>query len=203
MYFVFWIYYITKRVVFYFFGYYITKRVYLCILYFWIRTRSSIQVYLALPLECQLSSVSKSSSAPSKRCNFNPFIQFKSFIISKSKFMSSTEEVNHLRIPLQELSDATNAFSEENLVAKGGFGKVYKGVSVKHGNIAIKMLYLWEGPGKGQGDPEFKTEIALLSVYKSIHIQSIKLYIHSTKKQLIYQYIFTKTNTFSLSFSIK
>ncbi|MFS7959313.1 putative protein kinase RLK-Pelle-CrRLK1L-1 family [Helianthus anomalus] len=103
--------------------------------------------------------------------------------------MSSTEEVNHLQIPLQELSDATNAFSTENLVAKGGFGKVYKGVSVKHGNIAIKMLYLWEGPGKGQGDPEFKTEIALLSVYKHENIVSLLGYCDENgQKILVYKY---------------
>ncbi|KAI7757151.1 hypothetical protein M8C21_014749, partial [Ambrosia artemisiifolia] len=73
--------------------------------------------------------------------------------------MSSIEEVKHLHIPLKMLSKATNSFSNKNIIAKGGFGKVYKGVSLKYGNIAIKML----DPGQGQGDHEFKTEIALLS----------------------------------------
>ncbi|KAJ0717921.1 putative protein kinase RLK-Pelle-CrRLK1L-1 family [Helianthus annuus] len=84
--------------------------------------------------------------------------------------MSSIEEVNHMHIPIQELSEATNGFSDANLLARGGFGKVYKGVSVKHGSIAIKMLDPWQGPGKGQGDHEFKTEIALLSIYKHENI---------------------------------
>ncbi|KAJ0545234.1 putative protein kinase RLK-Pelle-LRR-VIII-1 family [Helianthus annuus] len=87
--------------------------------------------------------------------------------------MSSIEEVNHMHIPIQELSEATNGFSDANLLARGGFGKVYKGVSVKHGSIAIKMLDPWQGPGKGQGDHEFKTEIALLSIYKHENIVSL------------------------------
>ncbi|KAJ0680673.1 putative 4-hydroxy-3-methylbut-2-enyl diphosphate reductase [Helianthus annuus] len=40
-------------------------------------------------------------------------------------------------------------------------------------------------------------------VSKSIHIQSIKLYIHSTKKQLLYQYISTKNKYFFSLLSIK
>ncbi|KAJ0763536.1 putative protein kinase RLK-Pelle-CrRLK1L-1 family [Helianthus annuus] len=99
--------------------------------------------------------------------------------------MSSTEEVNHLQIPLQELSDATNAFSEQNLIAKGGFGKVYRGVSVKHGNMAIKML----DPRRGQGVHEFKTEIALLSVYKHENIVSLIGYCdENEQKILVYKY---------------
>ncbi|KAF5793868.1 putative protein kinase RLK-Pelle-CrRLK1L-1 family [Helianthus annuus] len=99
--------------------------------------------------------------------------------------MSSIEEMKHLQISLQELSDATNAFSEQNLIAKGGFGKVYKGISVNHGNIAIKML----DPRLGQGDHEFKTEIALLSVYKHENIVSLLGFCDEDgKKVLVYKY---------------
>ncbi|KAJ0896254.1 putative protein kinase RLK-Pelle-CrRLK1L-1 family [Helianthus annuus] len=99
--------------------------------------------------------------------------------------MSSTEEVNYLQIPLQELSDATNAFSEQNLIARGGFGKVYKGVSVNHGNMAIKML----DPLLGQGDHEFKTEIALLSVYKHENMVSLLGFCDEDgKKILVYKH---------------
>ncbi|KAL9993538.1 putative protein kinase RLK-Pelle-CrRLK1L-1 family [Helianthus debilis subsp. tardiflorus] len=99
--------------------------------------------------------------------------------------MSSIEEVKHLQIPLQELSDATNAFSEQNLIARGGFGEVYKGISVKYGNIAIKML----DPGLGQGDHEFRTEIGLLSVYKHENIVSLLGFCdEDEKKILVYRY---------------
>ncbi|KAI7748203.1 hypothetical protein M8C21_002912 [Ambrosia artemisiifolia] len=53
--------------------------------------------------------------------------------------MPIMEEVNQLHITLEELSDATNGFSDENLIAMGGFGKVYKGISIKRGSIAIKV----------------------------------------------------------------
>ncbi|KAJ0816545.1 putative protein kinase RLK-Pelle-CrRLK1L-1 family [Helianthus annuus] len=99
--------------------------------------------------------------------------------------MSSIEEMKHLQISLQELLDATNAFSEQNLIAKGGFGKVYKGKSVNHGNIAIKML----DPRLGQGEHEFKTEIALLSVYKHENIVSLLGFCDEDgKKILVYKY---------------
>ncbi|KAM0015098.1 putative protein kinase RLK-Pelle-CrRLK1L-1 family [Helianthus debilis subsp. tardiflorus] len=99
--------------------------------------------------------------------------------------MSSIEDVKHLQIPLQELSDATNTFSEANFLARGGFGMVYKGVSAKHGNIAIKIL----DPGLGQGDNEFRTEIALLSVYKHENIVSLLGFCDEDgKKILVYKY---------------
>lgn len=99
--------------------------------------------------------------------------------------MSSIEEVENLQIPLHELSDATNAFSEQNIIAQGGFGKVYKGISLKHGNIAVKML----DPGLGQGDHEFKTEIALLSANKHKNIVSLLGFCDEDgKKILVYKY---------------
>ncbi|KAK9063628.1 hypothetical protein SSX86_017499 [Deinandra increscens subsp. villosa] len=99
--------------------------------------------------------------------------------------MSSIEEVMHLQIPLQELSDATNGFSKSNLIGIGGYGEVYHGKSVKHGNIAIKIL----DPRNGQGDPEFRTEIALLSVYKHENIVSLVGFCdEGEKKILVYRY---------------
>ncbi|KAL8258309.1 hypothetical protein R6Q59_030350 [Mikania micrantha] len=99
--------------------------------------------------------------------------------------MSSIEAVNDLQIPLQELSDATNEFSEENLVGKGGFGNVYKGETIKHGKIAIKML----NPRHGQGDHEFRTEISLLSLYKHENIASLIGYCNEDQKKiLVYRY---------------
>ncbi|KAJ0763574.1 putative protein kinase RLK-Pelle-CrRLK1L-1 family transcription factor bHLH family [Helianthus annuus] len=62
---------------------------------------------------------------------------------------------------------------------------VYKGVSAKHGNIAIKIL----DPGLGQGDKEFRTEIALLSVYKHENIVSLLGFCDEDgKKILVYKY---------------
>ncbi|KAJ0677701.1 putative protein kinase RLK-Pelle-CrRLK1L-1 family [Helianthus annuus] len=60
---------------------------------------------------------------------------------------------------------------EDNLIGEGGFGPVYKGISKKHGRIAIKRLV--HRQKLGQGDHEFKTEIALLSKYKHKNIVSL------------------------------
>ncbi|XP_076902692.1 disease resistance protein Roq1-like [Bidens hawaiensis] len=99
--------------------------------------------------------------------------------------MSPINDMKHLQIPLQDLSDATNRFSEHNLIRSGGFGKVYIGVSVKHGNIIIKMLDPWPG----QGDHEFTKEIALLSVYKHENIVSLLGFCDEDgHKLLVYKY---------------
>ncbi|KAJ0677699.1 putative protein kinase RLK-Pelle-CrRLK1L-1 family [Helianthus annuus] len=85
--------------------------------------------------------------------------------------MPSIEDVKHLQIPLQEITLATNGFAEENLIGEGAFGPVYKGISKKHGRIAIKRLV--HRQMHGHGDHEFKTEIALLSKYKHENIVSL------------------------------
>ncbi|XP_076953411.1 putative receptor-like protein kinase At5g38990 [Bidens hawaiensis] len=82
---------------------------------------------------------------------------------------SSHEDLEHLRVPLQEISSATNNFSKNNIIAVGGFGKVYQGLSEQHGTIAVKQL----DRRHGQGEHEFMMEIALLSVYKHENIVSL------------------------------
>ncbi|KAF5777155.1 putative protein kinase RLK-Pelle-CrRLK1L-1 family [Helianthus annuus] len=100
--------------------------------------------------------------------------------------MSSIEELKHLQIPLQDISLATNGFSDQNIIAKGGFGKVYEGVSEKHGHIAVKRLEHRQG---GQGDHEFKTEIALLSEYEHKNIVSLLGFCDEDgEKILVYKY---------------
>ncbi|KAJ0724915.1 putative TIR domain, protein kinase-like domain superfamily [Helianthus annuus] len=42
---------------------------------------------------------------------------------------SSHENLEHLRIPIHEILLATNNFSKNNIIAEGGFGKVYQGLS--------------------------------------------------------------------------
>ncbi|KAM0020037.1 putative protein kinase RLK-Pelle-CrRLK1L-1 family [Helianthus debilis subsp. tardiflorus] len=98
---------------------------------------------------------------------------------------SAIEEVKHLQIHLQDMLMATNGFAKENLVANGGFGKVYRGVSGKHGHIAVKRL----DRGQGQGDHEFKTEIALLSKYEHENIVSLLGFCDEDgEKILVYRY---------------
>ncbi|XP_076942654.1 receptor-like protein kinase HERK 1 [Bidens hawaiensis] len=105
----------------------------------------------------------------------------------QSRTTPSIEDAKHLEIRLYDISLATNGFSYQNFIANGGFGKVYKGVSEKHGEIAVKRLDC--GRVNGQGDHEFKTEIALLSKYKHKNIVSLRGFCDEAgEKILVYKY---------------
>lgn len=41
---------------------------------------------------------------------------------------------------LKEMEEATNSFSDENLVGKGGFGRVYKG-TLRSGEVCMIRMY--------------------------------------------------------------
>ncbi|KAJ0643586.1 putative protein kinase RLK-Pelle-CrRLK1L-1 family [Helianthus annuus] len=91
-----------------------------------------------------------------------------------------------LKIPLQEISLATNNFAKENIIGKGGYGLVYQGQSEKHGLLAIKRLML--GP-QGHGDHEYGTEIELLSNYKHGNVVSLIGFCGEGQERiLVYKY---------------
>ncbi|PWA54913.1 protein kinase-like domain, Concanavalin A-like lectin/glucanase domain protein [Artemisia annua] len=84
----------------------------------------------------------------------------------------SITQFNHLRIPLEEILEATNNFSEENIIAKGDFGYIYEGQLLRSGekiNVSAKRL----DRSQGQGDVEFLTEISVLSGLKHPNIVSL------------------------------
>ncbi|CAH1454684.1 unnamed protein product [Lactuca virosa] len=82
------------------------------------------------------------------------------------------EEFQHLRIQLKEIKSATGIFDEDNVIGKGGFGKVYKGIlshSRGQGIVAFKRLDRYYG----QGDLEFWKEIMILSRYTHENLISL------------------------------
>ncbi|KAJ0492325.1 putative protein kinase RLK-Pelle-LRR-VIII-1 family [Helianthus annuus] len=93
--------------------------------------------------------------------------------------MLSTKKMKHLQI--QDISLTTDGFADKNLIEKGGFGEVYEGISEDRGHIAIKRL----DRGQGKGDHEFKTEIALLSVYEHENIVSLLGFFHNHGNQIL------------------
>ncbi|PWA41313.1 Phloem protein 2-like protein [Artemisia annua] len=80
----------------------------------------------------------------------------------------------HLEIQLEEIKSATNNFNEENVIGRGGFGKVFKGeLSHSHSKgksmVALKRL----DRRHGQGDAEFYKEVRMLSCYRHENIISL------------------------------
>ncbi|XP_047964113.1 protein STRUBBELIG-RECEPTOR FAMILY 8-like isoform X2 [Salvia hispanica] len=60
---------------------------------------------------------------------------------------------------LSEIQSATADFSDDHVIGKGGFGKVYKGL-IDNGSLFVAIK---RGLGKGQGQTEFAAEIEILN----------------------------------------
>ncbi|XP_034691116.1 probable LRR receptor-like serine/threonine-protein kinase At5g10290 isoform X2 [Vitis riparia] len=74
------------------------------------------------------------------------------------------------RFAWRELLAATENFSEKNVLGKGGFGKVYKGVLTDNTKVAVKRLTDYESPG---GDAAFQREVEMISV--AVHRNLLRL----------------------------
>ncbi|KAL3631295.1 Proline-rich receptor-like protein kinase perk9 [Castilleja foliolosa] len=86
----------------------------------------------------------------------------------------------------EELVEATNDFSAENLLGQGGFGSVFKGNLVDGREIAVKQLKI----GGGQGEREFRSEVEIISRVHHRHLVSLVGYcISDEKRLLVYDYL--------------
>jgi len=94
---------------------------------------------------------------------------------------------NLKRFSFRELQTATNNFSSKNLVGKGGFGNVYKGVLSDGTVIAVKRLK--DGNAIG-GEIQFQTEVEMISL--AVHRNLLRLYgfcMTSSERLLVYPYM--------------
>ncbi|KAL6333700.1 hypothetical protein AAG906_028886 [Vitis piasezkii] len=85
---------------------------------------------------------------------------------------------------------ATNNFSFENELGRGGFGSVYKGQLYNGQEIAVKKL----SKDSGQGKEEFKNEATLIA--KLQHVNLVRLLgccIQEEEKMLVYEYLPNKS----------
>ncbi|XP_065877262.1 G-type lectin S-receptor-like serine/threonine-protein kinase RKS1 isoform X2 [Euphorbia lathyris] len=95
---------------------------------------------------------------------------------------------------LSSITTATNNFSDDNKLGKGGFGSVYKGVLAGGKEIAVKRLSKYSG----QGNDEFKNEVALIAKLQHRNLVKMLGYcIQDQEKMLIYEFLPNKSlNTF-------
>ncbi|KAG6396173.1 hypothetical protein SASPL_142315 [Salvia splendens] len=108
--------------------------------------------------------------------------------ISANNYYSPDGGLNTSRswFTYQDLSEATNGFSEDNILGEGGFGCVYKGTLVDGRVVAVKQLK----DGGGQGEREFRAEVEIISRIHHRHLVSLVGYcISEQQRLLVYDYV--------------
>ncbi|XP_057544473.1 probable serine/threonine-protein kinase At1g01540 [Amaranthus tricolor] len=99
-------------------------------------------------------------------------------------------EVSHLGwgrwYTLRELEDATNGFSDQNVIGEGGYGIVYYGVLDDNTQIAVKNLL----NNKGQAEKEFKVEVeAIGRVRHKCLVKLLGYCAEGAQRMLVYEYV--------------
>nr|XP_027126994.1 probable leucine-rich repeat receptor-like serine/threonine-protein kinase At3g14840 isoform X1 [Coffea arabica] len=87
---------------------------------------------------------------------------------------------------LRQIKYATNNFDSANIIGKGGFGSVYKGILPDGTVIAVKQL----SSKSNQGNREFLNEIGMISALQ--HPNLVKLYgccIEGNQLLVVYEYM--------------
>ncbi|KAM0868581.1 hypothetical protein ACQ4PT_041211 [Festuca glaucescens] len=112
------------------------------------------------------------------------------------KLWESEDTGSHFTtLSFSQIKNATDNFSTENKLGKGGFGPVYKGNLPNGQDVAVKRL----AANSGQGLPEFKNEILLIA--KLQHRNLVGLLgccIDEEEMVLIYEYMPNKSLDFFL-----
>ncbi|RDY07265.1 Cysteine-rich receptor-like protein kinase 25, partial [Mucuna pruriens] len=101
-----------------------------------------------------------------------------------------TSTIKPLQFNLAIIGAATNNFSQENKIGKGGFGEVYKGILIDGRHIAVKRLSI----NSKQGLEEFKNEVLLIAKLQHRNLVTfIGFCLDEQEKILIYEYVPNKS----------
>ncbi|KAJ9558932.1 hypothetical protein OSB04_013546 [Centaurea solstitialis] len=100
----------------------------------------------------------------------------------------SVFEGGNVSISIQVLRQVTDNFSDENVLGRGGFGIVYKGVLHDGTKIAVKRME--SGVMGTKGLKEFQAEIAVLTKVRHRHLVALLGYcINGNERLLVYEYM--------------
>ncbi|KAJ1388339.1 Serine-threonine/tyrosine-protein kinase, catalytic domain [Sesbania bispinosa] len=110
--------------------------------------------------------------------------------ILKENFGDELKTLESLQFTLATIEAATNKFSHENKIGRGGFGVVYKGILSDGRQIAAKKL----SRSSGQGSIEFKNEILLIAKLQHRNLVTLLGFcLEEQEKMLIYEYVPNKS----------
>ncbi|PIN22691.1 Serine/threonine protein kinase [Handroanthus impetiginosus] len=130
------------------------------------------------------------------------FVSYKCYVKRKHKRFGTVEESQHSEIPVFEggnvmismrvLRQATNNFSEEKVLGRGGFGVVYKGELHDGTEIAVKRMET--GAMGTKGMKEFLVEFTVLTKVRHRHLVALLGYcINGNERLLVYEYMLQGT----------
>ncbi|XP_027364924.1 cysteine-rich receptor-like protein kinase 25 [Abrus precatorius] len=104
----------------------------------------------------------------------------------RENFGRESTTLEGLQFNLATIEAATNNFSHENKIGKGGFGEVYKGTLPDGRLVAVKRL----STSSMQGSAEFKNEILLIAKLQHRNLVAfIGFCLEEQEKILIYEYV--------------
>lgn len=102
-------------------------------------------------------------------------------------FLQGSETWN-MTFTIDELRSVTNNFAEHNILGRGGFGVVYKGILPDGTKIAVKRMEAAMVSNKGMS--EFRSEIEVLTKVKHRHLVGLLGYCtDGIERLLVYEYM--------------
>ncbi|XP_027928645.1 putative receptor-like protein kinase At4g00960 [Vigna unguiculata] len=108
----------------------------------------------------------------------------------RENFGNESVTLEPLQFNLATLKAATNNFSDENRIGKGGFGEVYKGILLDGQHIAVKRL----SKNSSQGAKEFKNEVSVIAKLQHRNLVTfVGFCLEEQNKILIYEYVPNKS----------
>ncbi|KAI9083680.1 hypothetical protein K1719_034381 [Acacia pycnantha] len=110
--------------------------------------------------------------------------------MGKKDLIKGKNDSNLTLFDLKDVVEATNNFSDTNMLGKGGFGSVYKGLLKDGMEIAVKRLSKYSG----QGIEEFRNEVTLIAKLQHRNlVRILACCVDGEEKMLIYEYLPNKS----------